>query len=206
MLNWPDPKFRKAEKVQTVFAHVLYILLVLLCSTQTSKADDDWSVNIYSAVLTDGSLRETFRFSADFEDSYLLAVSAAKRIGSFKEWINLELEGQIVKHFGDQDHMEFNTLFVGRWLPFPWDSFINTSFAAGGGLSLATETPEIEKRNHSNTSRFLAYLLLELAFSLPDFHQWSLIARIHHRSGMGGLFNDVHGASNAWGLGIKYAF
>jgi len=49
-------------------------------------------------------------------------------------------------------------------------------------------------------------LLLELTLSLPNTPRWNLIARLHHRSGVGGIFNGVNGGSNALGLGIKYKF
>jgi hypothetical protein len=48
--------------------------------------------------------------------------------------------------------------------------------------------------------------LFEAAFALPDVPQWELITRIHHRSGTFGLFNGVTGASNAWGVGMRYNF
>jgi len=48
--------------------------------------------------------------------------------------------------------------------------------------------------------------MFEFAFSLPQFPQWSLMTGIHHRSGAGGVFNGVRGASNAWVMGIRYNF
>jgi hypothetical protein len=48
--------------------------------------------------------------------------------------------------------------------------------------------------------------MFELAFSHPNIPQWGLVTRLHHRSGAGGLFNDVSGASNAWAIGIRYSF
>jgi len=171
-----------------------------------AKADRDWAFSLYWARLTHGTLQETVTFQTGFTDADLVVGALSRRIGSFKEYMGFELEGQVAKHFGDQDHWEFNGLVVARWLPFPWDHVIDTSLAVGEGLSYATETPEVEARRHDETSQLLDYLMFELAFSLPSLPEWSLITRIHHRSGAFGLFDGVHGASNAWGVGLRYAF
>ena len=180
---------------------------IILCSIcNTVQADGDWGLTVYGARLTDGDLDNSATFRFDFEDAYLLAAALSRRIYTFRDLLDFELEGQIVKHFDKQDHWEFNGLGISRWLPFPWDKHIDTSMAMGLGLSYATETPEIEAKNHSDTNQFLAYLMFEAAFALPDTPQWSLVTRIHHRSGAYGLFNGVTGASNAWGVGIRYNF
>jgi hypothetical protein len=180
-------------------------------STDTQKTltpdEKNWAINIYGGVITDGDLGSTFSMSADTVDSHFLgALAMTRTLKRLNKHINIEGEGQIVKHFGDQNHMEFNAVLIGRWLTFPWNSYITTSFAAGAGLSYATDIPEIEAEFHEETSQFLGYLLFELAFSLPSTPHWHLTTRIHHRSGAGGTFNNVHGASNALCFGIKYDF
>ncbi len=128
------------------------------------------------------------------------------RLGRFVGW---ELEGQIVKHFGFQDHEEFNGVLVGRWLLFPWDKYIDTSLAVGEGLSYATERPRIEGGDRSSRKEyhFLNYLMVELSFFLPKFPHWGLVIRVHHRSDVYGLVADsVLGGSSFVGGGIKYVF
>ena len=154
--------------------------------------------------LSDGSL-----LYSGFEDSYLVALALNKRMASYyQDKIDLELEGQIVKHFDDQDHWEFNGLAAARWLPFPWDKYLDTSFAFGAGLSYASETPKVEeqRRGEGQTQSFLSYLMLELEFALPEAQHWSVITRVHHRSGAFGLFNGVTGGSNAVAFGVRYRF
>ncbi len=173
----------------------------------TMPGDKNWAINIYGGVQTNKDLGSTLAISPDVADSYYFAALALTRtIKELNQHMNIEGEGQIVKHFGEQNHMEINALLVGRWLTFPWNNSLTTSLAAGTGLSYATEVPKLEEKLHEETSQFLAYLMFELALSLPTRPQWYLITRIHHRSGAFGLFNDVHGASNALCLGIKYVF
>ena len=180
----------------------------VLGSSENCMADDDWSATLYGAVILDGNLSDGSLLWSGFEDSYLVALAIARRMASYENKIDLELEGQVVKHFEGQEHWEFNGLGIARWLPFPWDDYIDTSFAFGAGLSVATETPEVEEelRGDGQTQEVLTYLLLELELGLPTYQNWSFVTRIHHRSGAFGLFNGVTGASNAWGIGIKYRF
>lgn len=179
---------------------------VFLFPVYKSMAFKDWSVTFYGARLTGDTLANTLELSATYEDSYFLAVALSKKIGNLSNYVDFEVEGQVVQHFGEQHHQEFNVLIAGRWLPFPWDKYLDTNFAIGNGMSYATKTPEIEDSEHDETSRFLNYLMFELSFALPDVPQWNLIIRIHHRSGIFGVINDVEGASNAVGFGIHYNF
>ena len=184
----------------------LVVCIIIFGNGSIVEADRYWAITAYGARITDGHLDDIPTFTYSFEDSYLLAVALSRRFFTFRDRIDFELEGQVVKHFKDQDHWEFNGLLVFRWLPLPWDKYVDTSLAMGAGLSYATETPEIEKKLHNDTSRFLAYLLFEATFALPEVPQWSVVARIHHRSGAYGTFSGVKSASNAVGAGIRYNF
>jgi len=182
-----------------------------MCASAAAETDTEsdarkWAVSLYYARLNDGALDETLTFSANSENSSLLVLALSRRFYTFRDWFDLEFEGQVAKHFQEQNHCEFNLLGTFRWIKFPWDQYVDTSVAAGAGLSYATAEPEIELKNHENVSKFLGYLMFEVAFSLPPLPQWDLFARIHHRSGAGGTFAGVEGASNAYGIGIRYKY
>lgn len=187
---------------------ILLAILETLSTAPSAMAEEkkNWAVTVYGAVQTHSDLAGTF-YNPDFDSGYrFLAVAISRRVWSLTRHIDWEVEGQAVKHVGDQNHWEFNALLLARWLTFPWDSYLDTSFAVGNGLSYATRTPLIEEIQHDKTHQFLDYMLVELAFSLPEQPRWSLVLRLHHRSGVYGLFNGVHGASNALGAGLKYHF
>jgi hypothetical protein len=185
---------------------IALMALGCLCASELAQAADKWSITLHSLVLSGDGLDEVALLSADFEDAGLVGVALARRVGEMGRRVDLELEGQVAKHFGDQDHVEFTAALMVRWLPFPWDARVDTSFAGGVGLSFASEIPEIEERNHEDTARLLGYMVFEAAFSDPRLPQWSLVARLHHRSGVFGIFHDVRGASNGLGVGIKFRF
>jgi hypothetical protein len=187
----------------------IYTLAVIFFSFipfAAADAERDWAVTLYTGRLTDAGIAHTATLNFKFEDSYFVDVALSRRLYTFRDDFNLEFEGQIAKHFGEQDQWEFNGVGYIRWLPFPWDKYLDTSFAAGAGVSYATSVPKIEAENHDKAARFLGALMFELALSLPRVPQWGVVIRLHHRSGANGLFSGVHGASNAWAAGIRYNF
>jgi hypothetical protein len=185
---------------------VIFIGFIPFSTGYTQSAQRDWGLTLCFGKLTDAKLTDAATFNFRFEDAYFIDLGLLRRLYTFQDYFNIEIEGQIAKHFGDQDQWEFNGVAYFRWLVFPWDRYLETSFAAGSGLSYATSVPKIEAKNYDEAARFLAALMFEFAFSLPGVPQWSLITRLHHRSGAYGTFDDVHGASNAWGMGIRYNF
>lgn len=184
----------------------LLILLPLLVSGETACAADDWYVSGYYARLTDADLEDTLSGRFAWEDAHIVVLGLGRRLISLGRYLDFELEGQVGKHLGDQDHFEFNLLLIARWLVFPWNDHLRTTLAVGNGVSYATDIPEVEEKNHSETSRLLDYLMFEFTFGLPQYPQWDLIARLHHRSGAYGLYNGVTGASNALAWGVRYHF
>ena len=164
-----------------------------------------WSFTAYGGLLAKDDLWQVLTLTARLQDDYFLAVGALSReLYRYKHWISFEAEGQIGKHFGDMTHWEFNALIIGRWLYFPWNKRVRTSFAVGNGMSFATRVPEVEKEESEDALSYKNYLLFELTFGLPKYRQWDLSLRIHHRSGIFGVFN--RGGSNFVCLGIKYNF
>lgn len=190
----------------TVRAALAFLaVLSALLSVRQARGEGDWHVTAYGAVITGGDLGETMRFDKGFAGSYLAALAGGRRLGTLWGVIDVEAEGQIAKHFGEQRHWEFNPLIVLRWLPFPWDAYVDTSVSFGEGISYASRVPAREDRRHERASRLLDYLLFEFAFSLPQWPDWGLVARIHHRSGAWGTFAGVSEGSNFWGLGLRLA-
>ena len=166
----------------------------------------DWGFTLYAARLSEDRLDDTLLFQADFEDSQVWVAAISKDKWRPNRHFVLGLEGQLAKHTGPvQHHWEINGLGTLRWLTFPWNRYIDTSVAAGLGLSYATELPEFEVQDNGSSNQWLAYILVELTARLPSVPQWQLVVRVHHRSAAFGVFEDnVKGGSNAVGVGIKY--
>lgn len=184
----------------------LALIFLSLVPCSDAHAERDWALTLYSGKMTDADLAKTAMFNFEFENAYIVDLGLSRRLYTFQNYFDIEIEGQIARYFGDQDNWEFDLVAYFRWLLFPWNEYLNTSFAAGAGLSYATSVPAIEAKNYEDTARLLGALMFEFAFSLPHVPQWSLVTGIHHRSGAGGAFSGVQGASNAWVIGIRYSF
>ncbi len=164
-----------------------------------------WSVTLYGALMTKQTVGRAFVPPTPLERSDgFIALALGRKMVSLAARAQLELEGQFVKHTGNQRHVELNGLGIGRWVAFPWNRYLATTLALGGGVSYATEEPLFEVLTHGQTSQWLIYLLFEATISPPRHPQWGIVYRLHHRSGLLGTFSGIRGASNALGLGFKY--
>ena len=166
-----------------------------------------YALNLYGGRLTSNHWGDFLELGEglDFKDSYLVAATIARCVGTYRDKASFEIEGQIVKHFNIQTHWELNALVAARWEAFWWDDVLDTSVAFGLGPSYAMDEPEIELEYKGDTSRFLIYWMGEIAVVLPDYDRAALIVRIHHRSNAYGLIAD-EGVSNSLALGLKWRF
>ena len=166
-----------------------------------------WSVMLYQGFATSTDLGQTLVLDIEFEGSQFTGLAVNRKMFSFWRYFTFELEGQVLRHYGKQEHWEYDGLFMIRFHPFILDPTIDIEFAVGEGLSYATQLPTIEQEQHPDaSSRFLNYLVFEIAFSHVQYREWTLVTRIHHRSGAFRLFNGTRGGSNFLALGLRYHF
>ena len=158
--------------MKSVLIISLLLLYALPCSAEIQTLENKplYALSIYGGQMTNNSIddfSDSF-WGLDFEDSYLIALALARRIGTYDELASFEVEGQVVKHFEQQDHWEFNVLLTARWEAFWWDRYLDTSLAFGAGPSYATNVPEIEVQRSGDSDHLQVYLLVELEFVLPS--------------------------------------
>lgn len=181
------------------------VALLVLASAGPAGADEKlWALTLFGGQYSGSKLLE-LGGGANFKDSYTGGLAVSYQFIDLGPHIRWELEGQVLKHFGEQEHVEFVGSINARWITFPWNRYLDTSFAFGGGLSVSSEVPVLEKRDpdNSDAGTLLHYLLIEAAFGLPG-SPWSVVARVHHRSGIFGIFS--HSGSNVLELGLRYRF
>lgn len=194
--NFSSPRLRWASLVVAALAGF----------SHPAFAEDEWYLTLYGGQYAGSRSADIVKFSSP--DSYVGGLGVLKEFARNDPHVRWELEGLALQHFGLQDHLEFAASINVRWVTFPWDAYLHTSLGFGSGLSYATEIPELEARDNPDTgsTRFLHYLMLELTFSLPSLPRWSLVGRVHHRSGVWGLFDGVGRASNVLVGGLRYQF
>lgn len=180
------------------------VALLPLASAPAAFAEKEWALTLLGGQYSGSKLLE-LGGKLDFKDSYTAGLAVSYQFVDWGPHIRWELEAQMQKHFGEQEHVEFASTINARWITFPWNRYLETSVAIGGGLSVTSEVPVLEKRdpNNSDAATLLHYLLIEAAIGLPNSN-WSLVGRVHHRSGIFGLFS--HSGSNVLQVGVRYRF
>ncbi len=158
-VSTPGPMTDLLRKVPLLMLHcVAWSGLVGLVLPYPATAGDSGSptkdrpgaIAVFGGILTDNKWEDAVApWNLDFRDSTLAGLAASHVIGRFDHRLRFEIEGQVIRLFGDQDHWEFNLPIIGRWEAFPWDEVVDTSLAFGIGPSYASEKPKIEVDNHN---------------------------------------------------------
>lgn len=185
---------------------LLAAMLLPATKALASASDRAFSASLYGGVMTDDNWRQSLSGQAGLVDSHILvgAMGWTFYRPANRLW-SLELEANVARHFGIQDHYEFNApVLTLRWDSFPWDKVLDTSLAYGLGPSYATKLPEYERQKSGDTEQFLLFWHIEAALGLPGSN-WSTILRLHHRSSGYGMFADK-GGSNILTMGLRYEF
>jgi len=201
-----------------------YILLTLAFTASNAFSEiensdnhdltqNKWAVTLFNGIYTARTFgKTTFNIPGHFESNYIHGLSVSREFWKTEKHFSWELESMFAKHHGQhktgyQNYEEYVLAVFLRYHTFPWDNFIDTSIAIGEGLSLTSKIPEREsQRDQSESRHLLNYLAIEFAFTLPKYPNTSLVYRIHHRSGVFGLFGGVKGASDFYMLGLRYNF
>ncbi len=181
-------------------------------------AERSWHLTAYGGQWVDADLLEiperAFTGSLSTERAYLVGAGLSRVVlPSFSIPLpgtdfafrgnRIELEGQVLRHFGDQSHWEGTLALVFRTGPIPLFGGLSVNLAFGEGLSYASERPRLEGNPELEPTRLLNYLAFEAEFSHSSWPGVSFVPRIHHRSGVFGLFADKGSGSNFIGAGIR---
>lgn len=183
------------------------VVLALFAALAGQAGAKEWAVSLYGGRVTSEHWDDVISSdNVQYEDAHLVAVAVDWTVKHyFNEALTLELEAQVGKYFGDQDHYEFNLpLVVGRWHRFPWQRYVATTFAYGIGPSYATEVPQVEAEIDSESARWMVYWFAEFTFGPPN-GIWSLLFRLHHRSEAFGLVAE-NGGANTLAAGLRFCF
>lgn len=175
----------------------------------------DWSFLLYYGKMTNDTLARVVRFDYTLNRDTLYSIEIAKEFppcSSMRQFLapivnTVELRGNLT--FLDDTYgtiVEFNPYLAFTWNQFPWTCKLRTIVSLGEGLSYVSKVPYSEEKNSDQPKHLLNFLLLDIAFALPCYPQWELVTRIHHRSGVFGLYHANNTGSTAVGLGLRYRF
>ena len=189
--------------------------------TLRSRLPGPWAVTAWGGQMTDATFGETFMFSGAQRPEYLGGLGFTRRLLD-ADPLALELDANVLFHSASRDNnlkyalgvpederdnastnpQNFweGTLGIGlRWWIQPW-----ISLAVVEGVSLNTTVSDYERKSWPNSTQFLNYLAAEIAVDINP--RWSVVGRIHHRSGAYGTYSGVEEGSNGYLIGVRYSF
>jgi hypothetical protein len=187
-------------------------LFLVLIFKQSLAADyKKNAITAYYGLGTNAHIEEIPTFSFETRKANFAGIAFAREFYKNEKLMNISLEYEFgaYSHFGNfGSHQEATVTILARFNNlFPKKFFIE-SFAVGEGISLASENPRFEAHLHddNDSNDLLNYLAFEFVFKLPKLEDTRFIYRLHHRSGVYGLFDGIHGGSNYLSFGIRQKF
>ena len=173
-----------------------------------------WAVTGWAGQMFAANFGDTFTFQGKFRPEYLGGVGLQRRLvdgGPFA----IEFDGNLLGHraaqqrggefnqtipFADTPSQTFGEMTAGLGLRVWLQPWLSLYFVEG--VSLLTEASNYERTFRENYATFLNYLAFEVEGLVTP--QWSIVGRIHHRSGAYGAYSGVSEGSNAYLLGLRY--
>jgi len=179
-----------------------------------------WSILLYRGWTSTETLLRTFRLQFDYADEDMYSVELAymlRRENAVSQFFQKYLRArfQLAGNLGYRDGIdtsiwEGDLYFIVRWQDLPWNHVVPTTFAIGEGLSYTSDIPPVEVLDavdqDAEPRKLLNYLMFEATVALPSHPDWQLVARLHHRSAIKGVFSDGNLGSNVIGIGIRHYF
>ncbi len=198
-----------ATNIRTIAMGTAFLCVVCLrpATTDAGSRSMDWSAAVYGGRLSDNRIGQILYLRTQMEPSHVWAVMVSREVHRVADDLSAEIEWNLARHTGLQDHFEINSAFLLRWHRFPWDRFVNTTLAYGAGPSYALRKPPVERRSGRDPAHLLVFMPVELTLAPPERfeHAWKTLLRVHHRSGAYGVVSNAPG-SNFVTLGLRYRF
>ncbi|MBE0543487.1 MAG: hypothetical protein IH623_19255 [Verrucomicrobia bacterium] len=182
------------------------------------KTSGRWSFAFGVGIISDTRVHDYF--TVNYKElngpgsglTYNLTASYRLREFDWKLWnsrVQPQLELPFMLTLVDEDGKDmfpdYNLGLTFRWRDFPWNHFVYTTFAIGGGLSYSSKIWTADRQRHEGEDRSnLKYWLpLEFTLALPRYPQHQLMLFIDHQSG-GWMFDT--GGVDVWGAGYRIQF
>jgi len=175
-----------------------------------------WSITGWGGKMYTANFGDTFTFQGEYRPEVVGGVGIQRRVIDAGP-LSFEIDANVFGHraarqpggpynqavpFAESPAQTFveGTLGFGArlWLR-PW---LNVYFEEG--VSLLSEPSNWEKTERESYATFLNYLAFEVEGLVTP--EWSVVGRIHHRSGAYGTYSGVREGSNAYLLGVRYRF
>ncbi|TGN17080.1 hypothetical protein [Leptospira idonii] len=196
---------------------VLFLLLLIFLSFSVSAISiptENWSLVLYGGTYTQTDLLPiVLRQKTEYKNSYIGVIGFSRPLDYRIRFIEFEAEGNVVKHFGSMNHWETNLFYIAKISNLGGTPF---AISIGEGLSLASENPKLENTEKEirwngyqskamESRNLLNFLMVEMSYRLPMERKTDIFLRVHHRSGIFGLYcpPDPNCGSNFISYGFR---
>ncbi len=177
-----------------------------------------WAFEFGVAFITENNIEDIIDGEFSYGDGesggeiYSLTVS---RFLSELEWkvgdrvfrprMEMPLTLEIFDENGRGPFPDANASFLVRWVDFPWDGLVDTTFGMGVGLSYSAKVPLMDKERHEDERRSNLKFNwpIQLTFAAPSHPEHQLVVFLSHQSG-GHIFD--RGGMNSLGFGYRRGF
>ena len=203
--------------------------MIVMLSLAASQPDADpqafrtrrWHVSGYTLVVTEARLPtvpfEIVTARLPFRPSYAASVAASKVVvprfaialpGLTLRGNSLEIEGQLLQHFGREDSTEVAAAAVLRSGQIGLAGPVSANLAWGNGLSYALTQPRYEIGRGGvrgvDTVQLQYHMSFETEITSARNPRVHYVARLHHRSGIYGVISPSRTGSNYIGVGLRF--
>lgn len=187
---------------------------------ETDGGPRTWAYELGVAFITSNDienfvgLNDTVKRAKGPAGGEIYTFTASRRLGqliwnigghTFTPQIELPFTLEIVNENSGSPFAALAGSFNVRWIDFPWNDYVKTSFSMGVGLNYSEEIYKIDQLRHPGDDR--SHLKfnwpIQATFALPNFPDDQLIIFIIHHSG-GRLFD--RGGLNALGVGYRHDY
>ncbi len=205
-----------AATVLTLTAcHGASVCFAPLCGT---KGLEGWAFETGVAMITNNSIGEISLASMERETGAsggeVYSITASRTLGELR-WnieghtltprFEIPMTLEIVNENAPNTFPDYSVSFAVRWVDFPWNDTIKTTFMMGIGLSYSERIYRVDKLRHpgENRSNLKFNWPIQLTLALPAYPQEQLTIFISHHSG-GHIFDK--GGINSIGMGFRHEF
>ena len=210
--------FARGSKLLAMLAIMLQLTSHAAGSEPSPNDSRDWSVLAGVAVITNGDIGDILAGEFDRAEGdaggelYLLTVNwTAHRfeIPYGGRLLKPQFEPYLTLTFVDQNNdsifPDYNAGVGFRWVDFPWNRWIKTTFFMGLGLSYSSHIYQVDRDRHPDEDRSNLKFdwPIQFTFALPRWPQHQLVLLNDHQSG-GHIFDE--GGVNSVGLAYRYEF
>lgn len=209
-------------------AALLSLLLPTLCGAASicfaphcpGDGRNSWAYEIGVSAITSNHIEDFFIAPSTIEQFHgaaggnLYTLTATRLLGNLK-WeigghtftpqLEVPLTLEIVDENSRSPFLDYNASFTVRWIDFPWNEHVSTSFALGVGLSYSSKVylADIARHPDEDRSHLLINFPIQLTLALPQHPEHQLMIFISHQSG-GHLYQE--GGVNSLGIGYRRGF